>query len=67
LSEEEKTKKIFREIVKIVSYLHSRGILHRDIKLENIMMCVNKRPQSHSSNAENLNITLKSNKKSVGQ
>lgn len=40
LAEEEKTRRLFREICKIVSYMHSRGIVHRDIKLENIMMSV---------------------------
>ena len=29
---------VFRKIVEIVAYLHARGIVHRDIKLENIMM-----------------------------
>jgi len=40
LAEEEKTRKLFKEILKIVSDLHSQGIVHRDIKLENIMMCI---------------------------
>jgi serine/threonine protein kinase len=40
LAEEEKTRRLFKEICKIVSYMHSRGIVHRDIKLENIMMSV---------------------------
>ena len=32
------TRQIFGKIVEIVGYLHTRGIVHRDIKLENIMM-----------------------------
>ncbi len=40
LAEEDKTRRLFREICKIVQYLHSKGIVHRDIKLENIMMSV---------------------------
>jgi serine/threonine protein kinase len=32
------TKVLFCKIVKIVQFLHHRGIVHRDIKLENIMM-----------------------------
>ena len=34
-------KEIFIQIVEGVSYLHSLGIVHRDIKLENILMSDN--------------------------
>lgn len=36
--DEEKSRRLFREIVNVVGYVHSKGIVHRDIKLENIML-----------------------------
>jgi len=36
--EEARAKKIFRELVKILVHAHSKGIVHRDIKLENILI-----------------------------
>ena len=35
---EKKAKSIFHDIIKGVDFLHSKGIAHRDIKLDNIML-----------------------------
>ncbi|OMJ84384.1 hypothetical protein SteCoe_14541 [Stentor coeruleus] len=35
---EEEAKTIFKQIVQAVSYCHSKNIVHRDLKLENIML-----------------------------
>ncbi|ORY87560.1 kinase-like domain-containing protein, partial [Protomyces lactucae-debilis] len=35
---ERETKKIFAQICGAVAYIHSRGIVHRDLKLENIFL-----------------------------
>jgi len=32
------TKKIFKQIIKAIKYSHSKEVVHRDIKLENILM-----------------------------
>jgi serine/threonine protein kinase len=34
---EEQAKKIFRQMVKIVKYLHLQKICHRDLKAENFL------------------------------
>lgn len=36
--EEEKAKKIFRQVVYGLAHCHCRSVLHRDIKLDNVLM-----------------------------
>ena len=38
---ERDSKRIFKLIFEALEYIHSRGIVHRDIKLDNILMCKN--------------------------
>jgi serine/threonine protein kinase len=37
------TRDIFRPIVKVVSFMHSKGLVHRDLKLENVLLGQNGR------------------------
>lgn len=36
--EESEAKRILRQLLEVLSYLHEEGITHRDIKLENILL-----------------------------
>ena len=40
--EEHNARKIFAQLIGALSYLHSKCISHRDIKLENVMLDANK-------------------------
>ena len=35
---EDVAKSVFKQIIQAVQYCHSKGILHRDIKLDNILL-----------------------------
>lgn len=35
---EDQVKDIFRQVVESVAYMHDQGVIHRDLKLENILM-----------------------------
>ena len=41
--EEYEAKKIFEQIIRGIHYCHTKSIYHRDIKLENIIICSDKR------------------------
>ena len=36
--DEDKMKVIIKQLLKCVKYMHSRGVTHRDIKLDNILI-----------------------------
>ena len=35
---EDEAKRVFRQIVSAVSYCHSQGVVHRDLKAENLLL-----------------------------
>lgn len=42
---EAKAKLLFKELLEAMKYLHEQGIVHRDIKLENIMLTSDFKPK----------------------
>lgn len=43
--EEQETKKLIKDILKTTNYCHSKGIVHRDLKFENILFSDEKKEQ----------------------
>ena len=43
--EEDEAKKIFKQILQTTNYCHNKGIVHRDLKFENILFCNEKKDQ----------------------
>lgn len=35
---EEEAKRLIKQLIQVLAYLHSQGITHRDIKLENVIL-----------------------------
>lgn len=38
ITDENEVKKVFRPIVESVEYMHSQNVVHRDLKLENVLI-----------------------------
>lgn len=47
--EEEKAKPLIKQLLDAVHYLHGRGIVHRDLKVQNICQSSNESPKIFSS------------------
>nr|QDO16349.1 serine/threonine-protein kinase Chk2 [Lingulodinium polyedra] len=44
---EAQARRLFRELCEAVAYLHARGVVHRDLKLENILLTAEDRSKAH--------------------
>mmetsp|Transcript_21124 Transcript_21124/g.41259 ORF Transcript_21124/g.41259 Transcript_21124/m.41259 type:complete len:462 (-) Transcript_21124:24-1409(-) len=45
--QEDQAQRLFREVCEAVAYLHTEGVVHRDLKLENILMTEQDRCTTH--------------------
>lgn len=50
---ERAVRRVIKEILSAISHLHSEGILHRDIKIDNLVVEINDEPLSPGTNVTN--------------
>jgi MAP/microtubule affinity-regulating kinase len=53
---EREVRLIIKQIITAVNYMHEKGIAHRDLKLDNIVIVDHRNPKTTDSTKEDLNI-----------